>query len=203
MRNPISFPLRYLALQDEKKGKLYRRDWARVLLGACAVSLPFWVTGANYFGSDGFIDRVSAFTGVLTGFYVAALVGIASFATTDRGMDEVIVSGAIIDPRQGQGEGEPLTRRQYVCALFGYLAFLSMIFALAAILLLSIAPFWAQVQAFTPDQASWALWLIRGAVLFLINGVIAHIVITTCHGLYYLIERLYSERDKVNPKDAG
>lgn len=198
--NVFAFPLRYLRLRDEDDRRLFLRDALGVIILAIIISTPFWFAGASYFGPGGFLDRFGSFAGVLTGFYVAALVGVATFATNSSAMNTVITVGPIRLFQKGE-EPEELTRRQYVCYLFGYLAFVSLCVSLAAILLVvASGPIRSSIAAWL--GSNWAFWA-GAAMVFIANIVLAHMVATTCQGLYYLIERLYAEAPVLLDKDGN
>lgn len=197
--NVFSYPLRYLWLRAENKTRLLARDVVGVVVLAVVLSLPFWLTNANYFGFGGFLDRFGSFAGVLTGFYVAALVGVASFATPKLGIDNVIVNGPVLD--HSKTPPKRLTRREYVCAMFGYLAFMALMSSLVAILAAVVAPdIAAQLRLRAAPAVTSA---ISGAILFAFNLVIAHMVATTCHGLYYLIDKIYTPKTVTLGQDGN
>jgi hypothetical protein len=188
--NVFSYPLRYVWLRAENGKRLLNRDGLGVLVLAVVLSLPFWLTNANYYGLGGFLDRFGSFAGVLTGFYVAALVGVASFATPKLGIDNLIAVGPVFD--HSKKPPKSLTRREYVCAMFGYLAFMALMSSLAAILAAVVAPdIGAGLRNLLPLSA---FRIISGIILFAFNLVIAHMVATTCHGLYYLIDKIYTPK---------
>ncbi|MGV2979727.1 hypothetical protein ACERNI_05910 [Camelimonas sp. ID_303_24] len=204
MRNSVlTYPLGYLSLKDEGGRKLFRRNWISVLIVVAVMSAPFVLFGANYFGDKGFLDRFGSFAAVLTGFYIAALVGVASFSSSVGDLDEEIEVGKIsrvtFDRDHGQASSEDLTRRQYVCSMFGYLAFVSLLLSVGAILLvvgaasartvIDIAASW-----FTGQPPPWVLCSLRIATIVAFNLMLAHLLVTTCHGLYYLIDRLYAKK---------
>lgn len=185
----LTYPLRYLALKDEHGTMLFVRDVVAVIIIASILSGPFLLTRANFYAEDGFLERFSSFFGVLTGFYIAALVGIASFVSTLGDLDKVIEVGRIT-VRDKDGEDTPLTRRQYVSAMFGYLAFISLALSVSAIFMIVIAD---------PISSFVGNWVgVVGVILF--NTVFAHMIVTTFHGLYYFIDRLYDKEPVPSPK---
>lgn len=200
MVNIFTFPLRYLALKDDQKRHLFWRDLLGVMVLATFLSAPFWLTDANYFGNGGFLDKFGGFAGVLTGFYVAGLLGIASFLGASPSLDEEIQVGKIYGPPKN-GAPNPLSRREYVCSMFGYLSFLSLAISVAALLLVVITDPLAQYMA--GHKKHWAYLLTSGFLVFLVNFVLAHMVATTCHGLYYLIDRLYATSPELMTKEAS
>ncbi|MFU0502983.1 hypothetical protein [Pseudaminobacter sp. NGMCC 1.201702] len=206
-KSVLFYPLNYLSLRDEYGRKLFRRNWIAVLLVVVVLSAPFIIFDANYFGDKGFLDRFGSFSAVLTGFYIAALVGVASFASSIGDLDGEIEIGRISRPTPFPLEDdEPvefLTRRQYVCSMFGYLAFVSLVLSVGAILFIVAAnpANTALIASFRPEQ--WPIEIISGTAIVTFNVVLAHLLVTTCHGLYYLIDRLYAEKPKLLPKKVG
>ncbi|RWM70817.1 MAG: hypothetical protein EOR81_32295 [Mesorhizobium sp.] len=184
-------------MKDESGRALFLRNGLAAILIAIILTLPFGFTDANYFGDKGFLDRFGGFSAVLTGFYIAALVGIASFAPSIGDLDEQIEVGKItrIDD---DGESENLTRRQYVCSMFGYLSFVSLFISVFAIFSAIFSSFHVidiifNVAGFRINF-SFVIYLLA---IFFINLIISHMVVTTCHGLYYLIDRLYAKKPKL------
>lgn len=194
--NVLTYPLSYLRLMDESNRRLYRRNLVALALLTLSISTPFIIADANFFGDKGFLDRIGSFSAVLTGFYIAALVGIASFSTSIGDLDEEIKIGPIFR-RSSEGDAEPLTRRQYVCAMFGYLSFVSLIISLASILLIVVGSAKGEILSIISNHTSFtgtaekSLRWIRDLIVVVSSLVISHLFVTTCHGLYYMIDRLY------------
>ncbi|OBY04485.1 hypothetical protein BAE36_25075 [Rhizobium leguminosarum bv. trifolii] len=205
--NILTYPLSYLMLTDESNKMLYRRNLVALAILSLAVSAPFIIADANFFGDKGFLDRIGSFSAVLTGFYIAALVGIASFSTSIGDLDEEIEVGPIFR-QSSEGVRESLTRRQYVCALFGYLSFVSLIISLGSILLivvgsaktdlLSALSAYPEVRATVETSSRW----IRDFAVLAISLSISHMFVTTCHGLYYMIDRLYYKEAQLLDKSS-
>ncbi|WP_127323401.1 hypothetical protein [Mesorhizobium sp. M1A.F.Ca.IN.022.07.1.1] len=86
--------------------------------------------------------------------------------------------------------------------MFGYLAFVSLFLSVGAILLIAAAePVKALVAYLTDSWGAIATRGIGGLVAVAFNFVLAHLLVTTCHGLYYLIDRLYAQKPKLLPKE--
>jgi hypothetical protein len=205
----LIYPLSYLSLKDEAGNRLFKRNWVTVLIVVIVMSAPFILFDANYFGDKGFLDRFGSFAAVLTGFYIAALVGVASFSSSVGDLDGEIEVGRISRPRTNPGEGEDpdeyLTRRQYVCSMFGYLAFVSLLLSVGAILLIVAAnPSRVTIKSmfswFGFGSARHTQEVLGTLVILAFNLTLAHLLVTTCHGLYYLIDRLYAKKPKILPK---
>lgn len=208
----LTYPLSYLSLKDESGRRLFRRNWVAVLVAVVVMSVPFIFFDANYFSDRGFLDRIGSFAAVLTGFYIAALVGVASFASSVGDLDEEIEVGRISrpapDPAENEDSEEFLTRRQYVCSMFGYLAFMSLMLSVGAILLIVVAdPAHVAISATASwidvETVTWLQTVGRAAVVMGFNLVLAHLLVTTCHGLYYLIDRLYAKKPVLLSKTMG
>jgi hypothetical protein len=193
----LLYPLRYFSLVNAEKRLL---DLSALPL-AVLIAAAFWVfPGANFFAASGFLDKVLALTSALTGFYVAALVAAATFAHPD--LDKIITVGPVLEPL-GKGKDrilDPISRRQFACIVFGYLSFasLAMSFVIAVVVTTSVEAKSAIVSSkaaiiLTGVAAPW----IRASIVYFLILPLAHIVVVTGLGLYYLMERLHSREPKV------
>lgn len=197
--NPILSPLRYLILVDEKGRRLVRRDAWTVVIIALIITAPFVVfDGTNYFGEKGFLDRVGSFSSILTGFYVAALVTVATFSSDD--VDKKITVGKV----SLTAGGTSLSRREYVCAMFGYLAFSSLFISVLSILMVavysSIASYFIKKMQEHQVDPYWSSTISSSMIKISVSLIISHMIISSFHGLYYLIDRLYYKDPKILPK---
>jgi len=192
----IFYPLGYLSLQDEKGRSMRRRDAPAALFGALLLSAPFIAfPDAVFFGSGGFLASVVALFSTLAGFYVAALVAAATLSH-GADLDSVIQVGKIFrDEDEGQ---RPLTRRQFVCALFGYLAFLAFVLSIVLNLIVPLSQSKALISLGASKiyaESAWTVVDVLGPVAkVLISIPISHLFVVTSYGLYYLIKRLYEKR---------
>jgi hypothetical protein len=110
--NPLLMPLSYLSLRSERGWPTFVRDALPVLIIAILICVPFIsVRGSLFFAKDGFLDKFSSFAGVLTGFYVAALIAIASVPSGQTDLDGVIAKGSVFMYRHATKTYKPLTRR--------------------------------------------------------------------------------------------
>ena len=195
----ILYPLRYFRLSNEEKRHI---DLWPALLLAIILALPFiLLKDASFFRPNGFFDKLLLLTAALTGFYVAALVAAATFSHPD--LDKVIKSGPvalITKDADGKMVEELLTRREFACMIFGYLAFASLMISLTASFFVAVSG--ADRSIFMHIKwvgfliANNSYWLFTRAVLiFVICIPIAHLFVATALGLYYLMDRLY-RRDR-------
>lgn len=201
----LFYPLRYFSLVNNEKRHLDL--WPTGFL-AIVLAAPFiFIPGAPFFSPNGFLDKLLALTAALTGFYVAALVAAATFSHPD--LDKTIRVGSIALVRKGD-DGvriqELLTRREFACTIFGYLAFATLVVSLsaAAAVALSAVPV-APLQG-----VRWIGWLFepqnwfiaRGAVILGFTAAVSHIVVVTSLGLYYLMDRLYRQEPRVTARKS-
>lgn len=203
--NVFSYPVRYVFLRDEDKIPLFLRDLVSTIVLSALISIPFILSGANYFGDRGFLDRFGSFCAVLTGFYIAALVGVATLSPSVGDVDIPIKEGKILF-RQKDGDEKELTRREYVCAIFGYLSFLSLVLSLISIAFIVIAPSLAAYLPIIFERVGIPSYLatygIPAVVIIFMAILISQMVITTFHGLYYFIDRLYYKEAVLLPDNS-
>ncbi len=108
-------------------------DWVvPIFLGVITLIVVYALPGRiNLLGPDGLITRFLDLLELLAAFFIAALAAVATFERA--GLDEPMKGSSPATLRryrksaQGNVEG-PLTRRQYICYLFGYLSFISLLF---------------------------------------------------------------------------
>lgn len=164
---------------------------------------PFWlVPSANLFHKDGFVEKVGSFSSVLTGFYVAGLLAVATFSTVLGDVDKKIERGAVVlRSKDKESPDHHLTRREYVCQMFGYLATLSMAISLLSILLVVLTQSIRESPIVAFDYV-FNKTLIRIIVGGLYSLMAAHLVVTTSIGLYYFVDRLYTKEAKIKSKPS-
>lgn len=192
----LFYPLGYLTLRDEKKKTMMRRDAPSAIVTSLLLALPFVVfPDTNFFAPGGFLSSVVALFSTLAGFYVAALVACATLSHgTD--LDSKIQMGKIY--RREAGGDVSLTRRQFVCALFGYLAFLAFALSIVLNVLVAISRstlITALGKIKIAPETSWTVQDVLAPVAkFAVSLPIGHLFIVTTYGLYYLIKRLYEKK---------
>jgi hypothetical protein len=200
----LFYPLRYFRLVNDEKRHIDL--WPTFLL-AIILTLPFIVLpDVPFFHKEGFLDKLLILTSALTGFYVAALVAAATFSHPD--LDKVFKAGPValvVRDHDGQKIMEHLTRREFVCTIFGYLAFSSLLLSLLSSLFVAAADFnhaaVAQWRFIGPLIGGTYLPITRAIVIFGFTLAIAHLAVVTGLGLYYLMDRLYRrDREIVTPK---
>lgn len=198
------YSLKYLFLKNEKQRLLVLRDFIPTTIIAILLSAPFvFIDNSNYFGAQGFLERVATLASALTGFFVAALVAVATFSDKIGDLDVPIEFGRIY-ANDSEGRPEILSRREYVCSMFGYLSFMCLFLSIFSILVLVISTPSKQILESVLRKNNIEnfdiLWPISRGSLFFLNVTVSHIIVTTCHGLYYMVDRIYAKMPVVMPK---
>lgn len=197
----LFYPLRYFRLRANGKAHL---DFIPTVVLTAIVAGPFLLFGGVFFAPDGFLDKLINVTAALGGFYVAALVAAATFAHED--LDKVIKSGpiALVTHENGQRITEFLTRREFACTIFGYLAFISIALSFAAAWAVGLSRN-STLSVYLVELGGHDLfWSVRTFCIIAFSLVASHIATVTSLGLYYLMDRLYRhDRTIVTPKGGG
>lgn len=209
MDNRILFtPLRYIRLRDSRGRLLLTRNLAVTIILSVVLSSPFLILStSNYFHKDGFVDKLGSFSSVLTGFYVAGLLAVATFSAKLGDLDTPMdVGPAILPPAAPDEEAVKLTRREYVCTIFGYLAFLSLFTTLLSITVVILSTGMPIVTDIDLTLGTRKIYVdrevLRGVPIVLFGLLAAHLAIVTCHALYYLMDRLYARKPELLPERA-
>lgn len=181
-------PLSYLRIKHEEK------DWYDYKIPA-AVSLIvtivyyFHASEISLIETNGLLLQVNGLLQVLIGFYIAALAAVSTFSSSS--IDEVMagVPPTLVEKFRGQKLTVELTRRRFVCYLFGYLALVSfMLFCLGMISILIGKPFHLWLLTFcSPDAILWLKTVFVGVYIFILMNIIT----TTLLGLYFLAVRFH------------
>ncbi|WP_311270999.1 hypothetical protein [Sphingobium sp. WCS2017Hpa-17] len=203
MESFLAAPLRYLRLRSETGRLIWLQDIFATFVIVTIVTVPFIIVSkANFIHKDGFVDKIGSFSSVLTGFYVAGLVAVATFPRQKNGLDATINYGKIkVATKEGW---EYLTRREYICSLFGYLSTISLcitVFSIIAIIITSSMPSFSIVKF---ESLSYTVKIdrrfIRFLIMIIVNIPICHLAVSTFRGLYYLIDRMYAQSPVIKDK---
>lgn len=184
---PLSILLSWLDWLSVKHWTVQYINWRLApcvaILSALAVySLP---KSLNLFGEYGLVHQTNGLLQILAGFFIASLAAIATFQRQE--LDEIMGGDP---PKLPKSQGHPfeeLTRRRFLCLLFGYLAG-------ASILLYLIGAGSMMAAALLHDWAKSAPFVhtaIRTFFALVYCLVLAHILITAVLGLYFLVDRMH------------
>lgn len=181
-------PLSYLLIKHEEKSWYdFRIPFAVSLI--ITIAYYHHANKIALIATNGLLLQVNGLLQVLIGFYIAALAAVATFASPS--IDEVMAGDppTLVEKFRGQKITVQLTRRRFVCYLFGYLALVSfMLFCLGMVSILVGKPFHLWLLTFwTSDVIIWFKTIFVGGYLF----VLMNIITTTLLGLYFLAVRFH------------
>lgn len=181
-------PLSYLRIKHEEKSWY---DYRIPLLASIIITAVyhFHANKISLIETNGLLLQVNGLLQVLIGFYIAALAAVATFSSAS--IDEVMAGDppTLVEKFRGHKIAVELTRRRFVCYLFGYLALVSfMLFCLGMISILVGKPFHIWLLTFwSSDTILWLKTLFVGGYIFMLMNIIT----TTLLGLYFLAVRFH------------
>lgn len=157
---------RYMAIRNQDL-TYFRFVFPAFPAVALALAKVFWPA---YVSTLTIADRTTGLLSTLTGFYVAALVALATFKSDY--LDVTPALGAQLD-------GKKLTKRQYLAWLFGYLAFGSFVVYAGSSAAVAIG---SKVQHFPYET------YIKPAIALVYGFILAHMATLTFAGIAYLVD---------------
>ena len=166
----------------------------------------------NVISDEGLLDRIGQLTSVLTGFFVAALVAISAFTMENSALDEEITVGKVFD-FDPDDNSKGLTRREYVCYMFGYLVGVSFVLSSISVLIVSFegqikSLYYWMVRLLTLEDSGvrqdYALTAWKSLLIFFTVFLFVHVVLVSLRGIYYLMDKLYDKKPMLlkKPKAA-
>ncbi|WP_210498883.1 hypothetical protein [Vibrio crassostreae] len=167
-------PLTYLRIKHKQK---FYIDWVLpAIIGAVLtvifVSSPVQI---KLLGQGSLVSLVNGLLQILIGFFVASLAAVATFQR--EGLDDVMVGKA---PTL---KGDKITRRQFVCYMFGYLALVSIaLYFCGGLTELTIG----LLKVVITEKYE----LFKYSSIFIYLSVVANLILTTMLALYYLTDRI-------------
>ncbi|MCG8053862.1 MAG: hypothetical protein JAZ15_21960 [Candidatus Thiodiazotropha endolucinida] len=137
------------------------------------------------FMNDGLIDAISGLIQILTGFFIASLAAVATFQKDS--MDDPISGDKAILETTIKGVNQPLelTRRRFLCYLFGYLALLAIVMYFVSVLANLTADNIKQIVPFVYHN------YIKWPFIFIYLFAISNLMTTTLLGLHYMTDRIH------------
>jgi hypothetical protein len=182
-------PVRYLCIKHE--GKIVFNLWLPLLLAIVTIAIDHKLSGGiKLLASGGLVDSFSSLIQILIGFYIAALAAIATFQNAT--IDELMLGDTptIREPDVNGLVGiVSLTRRRFLCYLFGYLAFASLALFFVGVLANLLGD---QLYLMIGNGVQW----IKPLSIFLYSFIFYNIVITTLLGLHFLTYRIHLEEPR-------
>lgn len=177
-------PLRYLSIKNS------RIRWFSFYIPGCITVIfvsvyHIFAVKINIFSDKGLLDLIYGYLSVLAGFYIASLAAIATFQ--NRNLDTVLQGEPVklTSYRGGQKVVEELTRRQFLCFLFGYCSLMSIFLLFASIF---SRVFEENIKLLIPPDLHQVIVTI---FLCIYMFFFFNLFITTMLGLNYLTERMH------------
>ena len=194
----LGAPVRYLRIAQgggpltSKATYDFTLPAAASLLATAAV---WWFSlSLGLYAADGFIPGIINLLNLLIAFFIAALAAVATF---DRpGLDDRMKGEpAIMKRRDSKGlvRGHILTHRQFICYLFGYLSFSSIMLLLLLYGFRLVGHDVASAVHLNVTVGKFALELrplLRLIGTYLFFFLFAQIIVTMLLGIYFLTDRL-------------
>lgn len=152
-----------------------------------------WQSNASlgFFAETGFVPGIINLLNLLIAFFIAALAAVATF--NRPGLDEPLKGEpAIMERRASDGvvRATILSHRQFICYLFGYLSFISIMLLLT---LYAIRLFGNEVLVelrLTPDGGLTCVHeVVKAVASFVFFLVFTQVVVTMLLGIYFLTDR--------------
>ncbi|WP_085904179.1 hypothetical protein [Kiloniella majae] len=185
-------PLNYLRINVSKDGKwLQGKKIYDLLLPlgiAIFTTIVFWFVRnhSSITGTEGIMADIKGLVQLLTAFFIAALAAVSTFPNDT--LDEGLSGSPALLKVSNQSEPTTLTRRQFVCYLFGYLSLMSIL----TFLFISISQGLSEelrelIKYLIPSQhISLVIDSVRTFGIFIFSLIIGNLLITTLLGLYFL-----------------
>jgi hypothetical protein len=184
-------PLTYLRIRLGP-GRIYRTkrfyDFVLPTLFGALTSLGYFSLHSQpaLLGEHGLLNSISGLLQLLVAFFIAALAAVATF---DRDTMELPLRGSPALRSRWSNERQMdvdknLTRRQFICHLFGYLSFVALMLFLSTIAANAV---WPELSRSLSVIAQHWFKVILSTIFWV---VLWNIVIQTVVGLYFLGDRM-------------
>lgn len=179
-------PLDFLKVQNARRG-VYQIKLPLIFAAIIIFLQSYGKSSINILADDAFIARTMLFLQILVPFTIAALAAVATFPS--KIMDTKLSGNPKPKLRRkvrGEFIEEELTRRRYVCLLFGYLALLGILLLLLGIILPDIIRLLAMIPWLGGEPVQYAA---LGIFAFMSGNLLSN----TLLGLFYLSDRIHRQ----------
>lgn len=139
-------------------------------------------------GSAGLVDSVNALLSVLVGFYIAALAAVASFPNEALDREMKGACPTLTSKRAGAVVEERLTRRRFLCIVFGFCSFLAMAIYFMGVGTRILAP---SVNWRGPLIFGWPFMELAWLLIYV--AALSSLAVATLLGMHYLVERMHRD----------
>lgn len=184
-------PAQYLAIKQGVGVFASKRTydlWLPLALTVTTTTLLYFLNlPVGFFADTGIVTGVIDLLNLIIAFFIAALAAVATFDRT--GLDKPLKGNpAFLKILESDGivRERPLTNRQFICYLFGYLSFVS----LTLLIVIHFARLFGPRVIYTLQLGEWMLWAIHWLASVLFFFVLWQILVTMFLGLYFLSDRI-------------
>lgn len=180
----IFVPLSYLRIKNSQLIP-YKLTIPLTLTSLFLLSYIKSPIGLNIFGENGLIDSINGLLGLLIGFYIASLAAVATFQNENLDKEIQGEKALLENIRGGSKYFEELTRRRFLCLLFGYCSFISIFLFLLGVFIKLFSDVF--VLIIYSEYHFFLVILFLALYMF----VFFNLIVTTLLGLYYLTDRIH------------
>ena len=180
----LFIPLDYIRIKHPEK-KIYDSVIPLTLSASTVflfITLPLPM---KIFGQNGLVSYITGFLQTLIGFYIASLAAVATF--NRDGMDDLMKgkTPTLKVKDKGQKIVQKLTRRRFLCLLFGYLSFIGIFLYFFGVFSELFAD---NIKLILPVSLHPYSKL---TFIFIFMTITYNLLVTTLFGLFYLVDRIH------------
>jgi len=187
----LGAPMRYLRITQGGglfQSKLTYDLVIPVMLAAASTAITWYLSASlGMFANSGLVPGIINLLNLMIAFFIAALAAVATFDKPS--LDENMKGDpAYLSLRTSKGDVRlhKLTNRQFICYIFGYLSFSSIMFIVSLYIVRQVGlPVIERLHL-----ATSVIVYLRLAVVFFVFFAIWQIFVTMLLGIYFLCDRL-------------
>jgi hypothetical protein len=189
-------PLNYLRIKHGR-GIFHSKmtyDFVLPIIFSALTWLAFWFLDIplRIFSNPDMTTRITDLLQLMIVFYMAALAAVATFER--RGIDKPLKGGdAILHIRHHDGGGKRpkiLSHREFICYLFGYLSFLSLVLFMFLTIFDVVWPKFEEHFAAQAAVHHFLIHMVDPIALFVFFVAVWQLIFTSLLGIYFLTDRL-------------
>ena len=159
------------------------------------LALIFYLIGVVVFGrrflGDETLNYFTDLSGVLVGFFLACLLAVASFGNSR--LDYEMAGDAPMAPANNKdGKWEKITRRRFLCMLFGWCVGLSVVLFLLGVLMAQLMPDPLMCELENSNDLELTC-LFAELLQYLYLWVVCGIFVSASLGMHYLVDRMHRD----------
>lgn len=182
--NRLLTPLSYLRIK--RQDKVFDEFVIPGVLTVILMAILLCFSGRiPIFSEKGIISVIVSYLQIVSGFYIASLAAVATF--NKDSMDKAMPGIPVVLPSRKKRRGKPeaLSRRRFLCFMFGYLSFVSLFLYFGGSALVLLAPHLKLIVS--------GVWLavLKWSVVAIYMFMTANMLVTTLLGLYYMTDRIH------------